>query len=74
MEEAFVSIIINLSLSLQFNQCTMMKTRLFRKGSYLAVLAEDGGFWLCWTKRDVFLESDTLQVVWLEKVRFLEQD
>lgn len=51
----------------RFNQSAMSKTRLFRKGTYLAVLAEDSGFWICWTKRDVFLENDNLSVVWLEK-------
>ena len=46
----------------------MGKTRLFRKGTYLAVLAEGEGFWICWTKSDVYLEKDTVSMVWMEKV------
>eukprot|EP00092_Neocalanus_flemingeri_P072035 GFUD01088588.1.p1 GENE.GFUD01088588.1~~GFUD01088588.1.p1 ORF type:complete len:398 (+),score=109.31 GFUD01088588.1:215-1408(+) len=52
----------------RFSQCRTCKTRLFRKGTYLAVLAEGEGFWICWSKTDVFLEHDTFSVVWLEKL------
>ena len=46
----------------------MRKTRLFRKGTYLAVLSDDDDFWLCFTKKDVFLDDDTMAIVWMEKV------
>ena len=58
----------------------MPRTRLFRAGCYLAVLAnsDDQGdnandkFWICCTKTDVYLENDFISVVWLEKVKRLK--
>ena len=47
----------------------MPRTKLFRAGCYLAVLAdEDDHFWLCCTKTDVYLENDFFSVVWMETV------
>ena len=47
----------------------MPRTKLFRAGCYLAVLADEAeGFWLCCTKTDVYLENDHFSVVWLEKI------
>lgn len=48
----------------------MPRTRLFRAGCYIAVLADDQeeGYWLCCTKTDVYLENDMFSINWLEKV------
>ena len=47
----------------------MPRTKLFRAGCFLAVLADEGDcFWLCCTKTDVYLENDQFSVVWLEKI------
>ena len=48
----------------------MPRTRLFRAGSYIAVLADnqEDGYWLCCTKTDVYLEDDMFSINWLEKV------
>ena len=48
----------------------MPKTKLFRAGSYLAVLADEDDccFWLCCTKTDVYLENDYFSVVWMETI------
>ena len=55
----------------------MPRTRLFRAGTYLAVLAnndyknEDNDhdkYWVCCTKTDVYVENDKFSIVWLEKV------
>ncbi len=37
------------------------------RGTNLAVLAEDGGFWLCRASSDVWLDADTFSACWLEK-------
>ena len=57
----------------------MPRTRLFRAGCYLAVIAKSDDqndktgekFWICYTKTDVYLENDCASVVWLEKVIIL---
>ena len=47
----------------------MPRTKLFRAGCFLAVLADEAdSFWLCCTKTDVYLENDQFSVVWLEKI------
>ena len=47
----------------------MPRTKLFRAGCFLAVLADEADcFWLCCTKTDVYLENDKFSVVWLEKI------
>ena len=47
----------------------MPRTKLFRAGCFLAVLADETDyFWLCCTKTDVYLENDRFSVVWLEKI------
>ena len=52
----------------------MPRTRLFRAGCYIAVLADDPeeGYWLCCTKTDVYLENDMFSINWLEKVLKLQ--
>ena len=37
------------------------------RGAILAVLAEDGGFWLCRANSDVWLDADTFSACWLEQ-------
>ena len=46
----------------------MPRTKLFRAGCFLAVLADETDcFWLCCTKTDVYLENDNFSVEWLER-------
>ena len=40
---------------------------MFHRGTNLAVLAEDGGFWLCRASSDVWLDADIFSACWLEK-------
>ena len=45
----------------------MGRSRLYRRGAVLAVLADGGGFWLCRATADVWLEADAFSACWLEQ-------
>ena len=45
----------------------MGRSRLYRRGATLAVMAEGGGFWLCRASKDVWLENEAFSASWLEQ-------
>ena len=48
-------------------QGCVLYIRLHHRGAYLAVLAENGGFWLCRASSDVWLDAHTFSASWLEQ-------